>query len=158
MALLVILGSAALLLLGARLTVRRASRKWSSAGGAVIDDRGRIALVRQRDRRGRWRWTLPKGRMDPGETVEVTALREVYEESGLRARILRPITLHEGRLHFTYFFEMALERDDGVHDGETREVRFVSFLEAVKLVRARRDLRVLRRLVELGTRVVGAPR
>jgi 8-oxo-dGTP pyrophosphatase MutT (NUDIX family) len=134
--------------------VRRAFAKWSSAGGVVRDGRGRIALVRQRGRRGRWRWTLPKGRMDPGETVEATALREVYEESGLRARIVRPIVLHEGRLHFTYFFEMAVERDDGVHDAETKEVRLVPLVDAVTLVSSRRDLRVLRRLVEIGTGVV----
>jgi ADP-ribose pyrophosphatase YjhB (NUDIX family) len=135
---------------------RRRSRKWMSAGGLVIDARGRIALVRQRNRRGRWQWTLPKGRMDRGETVEAAALREVYEESGLRARIIRPIVLHEGRLHFTQFFEMTLERDDGQHDGETKEVRMVTFAEAAGMLRSRRDLRVLRRLVEMRTRVVSA--
>jgi ADP-ribose pyrophosphatase YjhB (NUDIX family) len=133
---------------------RRRSRKWTSAGGLVIDARGRIALVRQRNRRGRWHWTLPKGRIDRGETVEAAALREVYEESGLRARIVRPIVLHEGRLHFTQFFEMALERDDGQHDGETREMRLVTFAEAAAMLRSRRDLRVLRQLVETRTRVV----
>ena len=133
---------------------RRRSRKWLSAGGLVIDGRGRIALVRQRSRRGRWHWTLPKGRIDRGETVEVAALREVYEESGLRARIVRPIVLHEGRLHFTQFFEMTLERADGQHDSETKEVRMVTFAEAAGMLRARRDLRVLRRLVETRTRVV----
>jgi ADP-ribose pyrophosphatase YjhB (NUDIX family) len=133
---------------------RRLARKWTSAGGLVIDGRGRIALVRQRNRRGRWRWTLPKGRIDRGETIEAAALREVYEESGLRARILRPIVLDEGRLHFTYYFEMALERNDGSHDRETKEVRLVSFTEAAELLRSRRDLRVLRRLVEMRTRVV----
>src|SRR5262249_44086107 len=122
-----------------------------------IDDRGRIALVRQRNRRGRWRWTLPKGRIDPGETAEATALREVYEESGLRARIVRPIFLHEGRLHFTYFFEMRLEGDEGTHDDETRGGRLVACVEAVGLVRSGRDLRVLRRLVEMETRVAVAP-
>ena len=124
-----------------------------SAAGLVIDGRGRIALVRQRNRRGRWRWTLPKGRIDPGETAEAAALREVYEESGLRACIVRPIVLHEGRLHFTYFFEMALERDEGRIDRETKEVRLVSFAEAAELLRSR-DLRVLRRLVEMRTQVV----
>ncbi|HET6147614.1 MAG TPA: NUDIX domain-containing protein [Polyangia bacterium] len=133
---------------------RRLPRKWTSAGGLVIDGRGRIALVRQRNRRGRWRWTLPKGRIDRGETAEAAALREVHEESGLRARILRPIVLHEGRFHFTYFFEMALEGDDGAHDGETKEVRLCSFAEAATMLRSRRDLRVLRRLVEMRTRVV----
>ncbi len=133
---------------------RRRSRKWMSAGGLVIDARGRIALVRQRNRRGRWHWTLPKGRIDRGETVEAAALREVHEESGLRARIVRPIVLHEGRFHFTQFFEMALERDDGQHDRETKEVRLVTFAEAAGMLRSRRDLRVLRRLVEMRTRVV----
>jgi len=145
----------AIAILGARRQPRRRrSRKWMSAGGLVIDARGRIALVRQRNRRGRWQWTLPKGRIDRGETVEAAALREVYEESGLRARIVRPIVLHEGRLHFTQFFEMTLERDDGQHDSETKEVRMVTFAEAASMLRSRRDLRVLRRLVEMRTRVV----
>jgi ADP-ribose pyrophosphatase YjhB (NUDIX family) len=133
---------------------QRRSRKWMSAGGLVIDARGRIALVRQRNRRGRWHWTLPKGRIDRGETVEAAALREVYEESGLRARIVRPIVLHEGRFHFTQFFEMTLERDEGRHDSETKEMRMVTFAEAAGMLRRHRDLRVLRRLVEMRTRVV----
>ena len=158
MALLVV--AVAALLVGAALVVRAGrggkglGRKWMSAGGLVIDGRGRIALVRQRNRRGRWRWTLPKGRIDRGETAEAAAVREVYEESGLRARILRPIVMHEGRLHFTCFFEMAIERDEGEHDRETKEVRRVAFTEAAALLRSRRDLRVLRRLVEMRTRVV----
>jgi ADP-ribose pyrophosphatase YjhB (NUDIX family) len=155
-ALALMLTALAMLVAGrrARARPRRRPRKWSSAGGLVIDGRGRIALVRQRDRRGRWRWTLPKGRIDQGETVEAAALREVYEESGLRARIVRPIVLHEGRFHFTQFFEMTLERDDGRHDSETKEMRMVTFAEAAEMLRSRRDLRVLRRLVELRTRVV----
>jgi ADP-ribose pyrophosphatase YjhB (NUDIX family) len=161
---LLVLGVAALVLTVVALAIviagarrqprRRRSRKWMSAGGLVLDDRGRIALVRQRNRRGRWQWTLPKGRIDRGETVEAAALREVYEESGLRARIVQPIVLHEGRLHFTQFFEMTLERNDGQHDSETREVRMVTFAEAAGMLRSRRDLRVLRRLVEMRTRVV----
>ncbi|HEY2743414.1 MAG TPA: NUDIX domain-containing protein [Polyangia bacterium] len=127
--------------------------KWASSGGVVCDGDDRVALVRQRDRKNRWRWTLPKGRIDDGESAEAAALREVYEESGLRARIVRLLVLHEGRLHFTYFYEMALVADDGEHDGETREVRFVPLVEAIALVDARRDLEVLRRLVEVRTRV-----
>jgi 8-oxo-dGTP pyrophosphatase MutT (NUDIX family) len=137
---------------------RRRPPKWTSAGGLVIDGRGRIALVRQRNRRGRWRWTLPKGRIDRGESAEAAALREVYEESGLRAKILRPIVLHEGRLHFTHYFEMTLERDDAHHDRETKEVRLATLAEAADLLRSRRDLRVLRRLVEMRTRVVSVAR
>jgi 8-oxo-dGTP diphosphatase len=34
-------------------------------------------------------WTLPKGKLDPGETFEHAALREVEEETGLRCRLGR---------------------------------------------------------------------
>ncbi len=129
------------------------SGKWASAGGIVVDARDRVALVRQRDRKKRWRWTLPKGRIDDGESAETAALREVYEESGLVARIVRPLAFDDGRAHFTYFYEMALVADDGTHDGETREVRFVTLVEAIELVDSRRDLAVLRRLIEVRTRI-----
>jgi 8-oxo-dGTP pyrophosphatase MutT (NUDIX family) len=133
-------------------------KKWSSAGGILFDERGRLALVRQRDRKGRWRWTLPKGRIDPGETAEEAALREVHEESGMRGRIVRPIALHEGRRHFTHFFEMTLERDDGIHDRETKKVCLVSLAKAADLISSRRDLQILRRFIELRTRTVAQPR
>jgi 8-oxo-dGTP diphosphatase len=32
-------------------------------------------------------WSLPKGKLDPGETDEIAALREVAEETGLRCRL-----------------------------------------------------------------------
>jgi 8-oxo-dGTP pyrophosphatase MutT (NUDIX family) len=128
--------------------------KWSSAGGIVENARGEVAIVLQKKRRV-LRWTLPKGRIDAGETAETAALREVYEETGLRARIVRPLGVHEGPRHFTHYFEMLLISDDGSHDDETKEVRFVSLAEAARNVRSRRDLKVLRRLMELRTRVVG---
>jgi 8-oxo-dGTP pyrophosphatase MutT (NUDIX family) len=134
--------------------LRLPSRKWSSAGGVVVNNRGEIALVLQRGRDRRLRWTLPKGRIDRGEDAATAALREVYEETGLRARIVRPLVLHEGPRHFTYYFEMLLERDDGVFDRETKQVRFVSIPTAAKQLRRGRDRVVLRRVVELRTRVV----
>ena len=44
-----------------------------------------IALI-HRDRYDDW--TLPKGKREPGETWQETALREVFEETGLRAELL----------------------------------------------------------------------
>ena len=59
------------------------SSEIEAAGGVVVRDDGRVALVH----RPRYDdWTLPKGKLDAGETFEEAALREVEEETGLRAR------------------------------------------------------------------------
>jgi 8-oxo-dGTP pyrophosphatase MutT (NUDIX family) len=54
------------------------------AAGAVIVELGprepRVLLLHVRDED---RWCLPKGHVDPGESLGVTALREVAEETGL---------------------------------------------------------------------------
>src|ERR1044072_2225941 len=41
--------------------------------------------------RGRTRWGLPKGAVSEGETSEQAALREVLEETGLEAEIVKPL-------------------------------------------------------------------
>jgi ADP-ribose pyrophosphatase YjhB (NUDIX family) len=127
-------------------------KRWHSAGGLVINDQGKVALVLQRDRANRLRWTLPKGRVDAGERVEEAALREVYEESGLAARIVRPILVHEGPRHYTHYYEMKLLRDDDTHDRETKKVRFVRPAKALRLLRSKRDVLVVRMWEELRCR------
>lgn len=47
----------------------------------IFDENRRVVLERRSD--CGW-WCLPGGRVDPGETVLVTALREAQEETGLR--------------------------------------------------------------------------
>lgn len=66
----------------------------TSAGGLVLDLRGPIpvaALIARRQRRGRLIWLLPKGHVEPGETIEVAAIREVGEETGILGSILAPL-------------------------------------------------------------------
>jgi 8-oxo-dGTP diphosphatase len=54
-----------------------------AAGGVVVRD-GRVLLV-HRDRYDDW--SLPKGKLEPGETWEDAALREVWEETGVRCTL-----------------------------------------------------------------------
>jgi 8-oxo-(d)GTP phosphatase len=53
------------------------------AAGVVIFERpnGRVFLLHQADED---RWCLPKGHVDPGESLATTALREVREETGFQ--------------------------------------------------------------------------
>ena len=61
-----------------------------SCGGVVIF-RGKILLLYKNCRNRYEGWVLPKGTIEKGETYEQTALREVREETGVRAKIIEYI-------------------------------------------------------------------
>ena len=80
---------------------RRKTRNEHSSGGAVISFRDGAAFVALIATRGRTRWGLPKGAVSDGETSEQAALREVNEETGLVATIVKPLDTIE------YFFRAS---------------------------------------------------
>lgn len=51
----------------------------------MFNGSGEVLLIRYPGRRGSW--DFPKGHIDPGETNQIAALREVLEEGGVSARI-----------------------------------------------------------------------
>ena len=77
---------------------RRKTRNEHSSGGAVITLRDGLPHVALIATRNRTRWGLPKGAVSEGETSEQAALREVLEETGLEAEIVKPLDTIE------YFF------------------------------------------------------
>lgn len=50
---------------------------------AVVVDAGRVLMIRRRVQEGRLSWAFPGGKIEPGETAEAAAVREVLEETGL---------------------------------------------------------------------------
>lgn len=62
-----------------------------AAGGVVVDDRGDWLMMRRNGR-----WDLPKGHLECGERAGECAVREIEEETGVRADVVRPLcdTLH----------------------------------------------------------------
>jgi len=64
-----------------------------SAGGVVVFGNTILLL-----RKFNGDWVLPKGRVEKDEDTRVTAIREVLEESGVKAEIIKYI----GMVHYTY--------------------------------------------------------
>jgi 8-oxo-dGTP diphosphatase len=64
------------------------------ASAVVRDDRGHILFLRRGDD---GRWSLPAGMIEPGEQPADAALREIFEETGIRARVERigGIAMHD---------------------------------------------------------------
>jgi 8-oxo-dGTP pyrophosphatase MutT (NUDIX family) len=77
-----------------------ASREFSAGGVVVRQLAGRteVAVIRPH---GRNTTALPKGHVDPGETPEVAAIREVLEETGLTVRSAGKL----GDVRYVYRFQ-----------------------------------------------------
>lgn len=62
-----------------------------SASVFIRDTEGRILFQQRADN---LKWGLPGGAMDPGESITQTAIREVYEETGLDIEVTRLIGVY----------------------------------------------------------------
>lgn len=118
-----------------------------SAGGVAFrwrDSEPEVAIVSVKPK---LRWQLPKGIVDPGESPQVTAVREVREEAGVEADLIKlietieywyrsvkygkPIRYHK----FVHFYLLEYKSGDVAnHDHEVEESRWVSFDEALRLL------------------------
>lgn len=69
--------------------------------GAIIRDRAGRVLLQKRSDYGNW--GLPGGGMEPGEAIEDTMIREIYEETGLVVEQYELYSIYSGeRMHYTY--------------------------------------------------------
>ncbi len=105
-----------------------------AAGGIVVRD-GRVLLVH----RPRYDdWTLPKGKLDAGESWQEAARREVEEETGLRCELGDEIgrTFYvdsRGRDKEVRYYRMSSDGEPFAQN-EVDEVRWVALEEAAALL------------------------
>ena len=107
-----------------------------AAGGIVLRpaETPLVAVVRLRKRN---EWVLPKGKLDDGETWEDAALREVWEETGIRAALreeLSPVeyTDPKGRPKTVRYWRMEPLEGDFVPNSEVDELRWLPVDEALR--------------------------
>jgi 8-oxo-dGTP diphosphatase len=111
-----------------------------AAGGVVRRD-GRIAVVH----RPRYDdWSLPKGKLDPGESWEQAALREVREETGLECELgteLSSTSYHDrkGRSKVVRYWLMEPVGGEFAPNDEVDELRWLTPAEAAELLTYPRD-------------------
>jgi 8-oxo-dGTP diphosphatase len=120
-----------------------------AAGGVVVRD-GRVAVVH----RPRYDdWSLPKGKLDPGESFEDAALREIEEETGLRCRLedeLAPAHyVSRGLPKTVRWWRMTVLEDLGIdRDEEVDELRWLTPGEAVAMLSYEHDRELVRSIAD----------
>ena len=67
------------------------SEEITCAGAIVFDDAGRLLLIRRANPPAQGSWSLPGGRVEPGESSEDAVVRELLEETGLSGTIEREV-------------------------------------------------------------------
>jgi len=116
--------------------------KWEKSCGAIVYRyAGDILMVLILKHRHGGHWSFPKGHVEQGETEEETALREVFEETGVHIEIQpdfhfaveyspKPGTMKK----VVYFLGKALNTELVMQEEEIRELKWVPIKDAYNLV------------------------
>lgn len=134
-----------------------AERITTAAGGVVWRSRPRAGGLEPRievlvvHRPSYDDWTFPKGKTDPGEALQATAVREIGEEAGVHVRLGHPLQnlaypVGGGTKVVSYWCARATGADDGstfVPNKEVDEIRWVRARDARSLLTYSHDVDLL---------------
>jgi mutator protein MutT len=115
-------------------------RPFVGVGAVIVDDRGRVLLVKRRFEPLAGQWSLPGGGVDVGETLEACVIREMREETGLDVEVGPVIEVFdrimhdaEGRVQYHYVLVDYVCRPVGGTLVAASDVADVAWVEASAL-------------------------
>lgn len=134
-----------------------------SSGGIIFRKHNDITEIAMIAVKGGNVWCLPKGLIDKGEVPEKTALREVEEETGLKARIIEKLGeitywyyIKEENIKCkktVYFFLMEYEAGDvSKHDWEVDDAAWFPIDEALKKASYKGEREIIEKAREIVNR------
>jgi 8-oxo-dGTP pyrophosphatase MutT (NUDIX family) len=123
-----------------------------AAGGVVVRERDGVAEVAVIHRPKYDDWSLPKGKLDPGEGWEAAALREVEEETGMRCELGRELASaryrdRHGRDKLVRWWLMRPLSGEFVPGDEVDELRWLGADGALELLGYQHDRDLVRSLL-----------
>jgi 8-oxo-dGTP diphosphatase len=121
-----------------------------AAGGLVVRERGDLVEVAVVHRPRYDDWSLPKGKLAPGEDWAAAALREVEEETGLRCELGEEVGRvryrdRKGRPKQVRWWRMRPLEGEFVPGDEVDELRWLEPAEALVLLDYEQDRELIRR-------------
>lgn len=117
-----------------------------------------VCLIRKVGSRN---WGIPKGQVDPGDTHEETALKEAWEEAGIRGRLIGdPLGTYEydkwdTTFEVAVYLMQVLEQHAKWREAAFRERQWTSFSEAASLLVAHPAREFLNRARSLAADAIG---
>lgn len=126
-----------------------------SAGGIVFNDAGQVLVTQHSQNK---HWSFPKGLVDPGQTTQEAALREVREEGGVETEIVDKVgyskyvyTFNNEKIFkvVTYFLMQYVSGNIKDHDFEVEESGWYTPDEALKQLSFSQDKVLLKKAIEI---------
>ncbi|MTH53848.1 NUDIX domain-containing protein [Bacillus mangrovi] len=106
---------------------------WLAAAGIVTDETGRWLVVKKKYGGLKGKWSLPAGFVEGSETADQAVIREVYEETGIRAKVEGVIGLRSGVIkgqvsdNMIIFKLNAVSREIRIQEEEIFEAAFLPY-------------------------------
>lgn len=116
--------------------------KAQAYGGVLLTRTGQVLLREPANHFDGYVWTFAKGKPNPGENPEQTALREVEEETGYPVEVVGvlPGTFHSASSTSAYFVMRHVD-EPRPPDWETQSTRWASFEQAEQLIQASTNIK-----------------